>query len=366
MAEILVSGYYGFYNAGDEAILGGMIRSIHDLDPSVRFTVISGKAAYTRAVHKVEAVSRGDFRKIWAAAGRADLVISGGGSLLQDVTSAKSIPYYLGIITMGKLHRKPVMFYAQGVGPVTGVVGRSLIPLVANRVDRITVRDEESAQTMGRLRVSRPPITVTADPALALGPSDPDWGATFLREAGVNLSRPLIGVSVRPWQTARPWEPALASSLDQLAKETGAQIVFLPMQQVKDGAAAAGVIGRMTTPAIAVQGDHTYVHTMAMMACCDLVIGMRYHALVFAAMNNVPLVGLSYDPKNDSFLRLIGEQAAATTEDLQADAVLTAARRALTDSAAIKERLRRKMAELTPRSRQNAQLALELLQERGR
>jgi polysaccharide pyruvyl transferase CsaB len=366
MTEILVSGYYGFKNAGDEAILAGMIRAVRELDSDAAFTVISGKAAWTRSLHGVSAVSRGDFRAIWRAMGRADLFISGGGTLLQDVTSSKSLPYYLGLVAMAKLRFKPVMFYAQGAGPVIRAHSKLMIPIVVNGVNLITVRDPESAHTLRHLGVVRPPVHVTADPALALGPSDPEWGATLLREAGADLTRPLIGVSVRPWkQGEQPMEPGLAKALDQLAGETGAQVVFIPMYQPADVGAAAAVTRLMERPAILAQGDYTHEHLRAMIARCDLLVGMRYHALVFAAMNTVPVVGISYDPKNDSFLRQIGEQAAATTERLDAGPVLEAGRRAWTEGADIRERIRQKMAELTPLSRRNAQFALDLLKRRG-
>lgn len=366
MAEILVSGYYGFYNAGDEAILAGMIRAVRELAPDTTFTVVSGKAAYTRSLHNVAAVSRGDFKNIWRGLGRADMMISGGGTLLQDVTSSKSLAYYLGLITMAKLRFKPVMMYAQGAGPVLHPFGRTLIPAIGNGVDLITMRDPEAAKTLKQLGVRRPPVHVTADPALALGPSDPEWGGTLLKAAGADLSRPIIGVSVRPWkQGQQPMEPALATALDQLARESGAQVVFLPMKQRDDVQAAAEVARHMETPAILAQADFTYAHVMAMTARCDLMVGMRYHALVFAAMNAVPLVGLSYDPKNDSFLRLIGEQAAGATGDLDSGAVIAAGRTAFLEGESIRRRLRERMAELTPLARRNAELAVDLLKRRG-
>lgn len=366
MAEILVSGYYGFYNAGDEAILAGMIRAVRELAPDTVFTVISGKAAYTRNLHGVTAISRGDYKQIWQAMGRADLFISGGGTLLQDITSSKSLSYYLGLMTMAKLRRRPVMIYAQGAGPVHRPAGRVLIPAVVNGVDLVTTRDPESATTLRQLGVFRPKIEVTADPALSLGPSDPEWGGRLLAEAGADLARPLIGVSVRPWSLGEPMAPGLAKALDQLARETGAQIVFIPMQPVKDMEAAQQVATLMETPAVIARGDYNYTHAQAMVARCDLLIGLRYHALVFAAMNAVPLVGLSYDPKNDAFLRLIGETAAGSDRRLDPDAVVQAGRRALAEAPAVKQRLAAKMADLTPLSRRNAQLVVELLKRRGK
>ncbi|HEY8347686.1 MAG TPA: polysaccharide pyruvyl transferase CsaB [Symbiobacteriaceae bacterium] len=366
MAEILVSGYYGFNNAGDEAILAGMLRALRDLVPDLAVTVISGKAAHTRSLHSVEAVSRGDVKQIWRALGRADLMISGGGSLLQDVTSSRSLTYYLGLVAMARMRLRPVVFYAQGVGPVTRPLGRTLIPAIVNTVNLITVRDQESAETLRRLGVRLPPVTVTADAALALGPADPEWGAKLLAEYRVDLGRPVIGVSVRPWkQGDRSWEPGLARALDRLARETGGQVVFLPMQQPHDVSAAREVAGRMEEPAVLVRGNQTYNHLHAMVARCDLLIGMRYHALVFAAMNGVPLVGISYDPKNDSFLRQIGERAAGSTHHLDPEAVVAAARRALEDAPAVRRRLQERMAELTPLSRKNAELVVDLLRQRG-
>jgi polysaccharide pyruvyl transferase CsaB len=363
MTEILVSGYYGFFNAGDEAILGGIIASVRQLDPSVRFTVISGKAARTREVHGVEAISRGDYQSIWRAVARTDLLLSGGGSLLQDVTGVKSIPYYLGVVTMAKLRGLPVMFYAQGVGPVTGVVGRSLIPAVGNFVNQITVRDAESAQVLRALGVRRPALEVTADAALALGPADPLEARSLLADVGVSAgTQPIIGVAIRPWRFAtEQMLSALAQSLDQIAAQTGAAILFIPMQQNQDPLAAQSVAARMQQPAVVMAGDFTYRQIQALIGSCDALIGMRYHALVFAAMAGVPLVGLSYDPKNDSFLRLLGQEAVGRPEHLSAERLTTALLDALQRAPAIRAHYADVIARLTPLSRRNAALAVDLM-----
>lgn len=365
MAEILIAGYYGFHNAGDEAMLAGLRRAIRELRPDVTFTAISGTASQTRRLHGIGAVSRSDIRGIWEAIGRADLVMFGGGSLLQDVTSSRSLIYYLGLATMARLRRKPVMFCAQGIGPVTRPLGRALVPLIVNRAALITARDAEAAETFRRLGVTRPPVTVTADAALVLGPADPDAGEALLRGAGVDVSRPVIGVSVRPWKPGRePLEPRLAEALDRLAGETGAQVVFIPMQQVKDVEASRAVVACMRAPAVVLNGPYTYEDLRAVIARCDLLIGMRYHSLVFAAMSGVPLVGISYDPKNDAFLRQIGHEAAGSTGGLNPAAVAAAGRRALADAEKVRADLLRQMDRLIPLARLNAELAVGLLPDR--
>ena len=218
MAEILIAGYYGFHNAGDEAMLAGLRRAIRELRPDVTFTAISGTASQTRRLHGIGAVSRSDIRGIWEAIGRADLVMFGGGSLLQDVTSSRSLIYYLGLATMARLRRKPVMFCAQGIGPVTRPLGRALVPLIVNRAALITARDAEAAETFRRLGVTRPPVTVTADAALVLGPADPAArrGAAPRRRG---RREPAGDRRVRAALEAgrEPLEPRLAEALDRLA-----------------------------------------------------------------------------------------------------------------------------------------------------
>lgn len=358
-----MSGYYGFNNAGDEAILGGIITAFRDIDPTVRFTVISGTVANTRRVHGVEAVSRGDVKAIWRAMDRADLLLSGGGSLLQDVTGVKSVVYYLGVVSLGKLHRLPVMFYAQGVGPVTGMVGRGLVPLVGNTVDLVTVRDAESAHTIRRLGVRLPDVQVTADAALVLPPPFRGDGEAVLDRFGFKVARrPVIGVSVRPWKLSGGGvSQAMAEALDDLALELGATILFIPMQQPHDVTAAREIASRMKAPTIEFAGDVTYREVQSLIAACDVMIGMRYHALVFAALSRVPIVGLSYDPKNDSFLRLLGQTAVGTAREISVDRMKLEVRDALERAPEIRARYDRVLERLVPQSRENAQLAMDLM-----
>lgn len=358
-----MSGYYGFSNAGDEAILGGIISAFRAIDPTVRFTVISSKVAMTRAVHGVEAVSRGDVRAIIRAMSRADLLISGGGSLLQDVTGMKSIPYYLGVTALGKLRGLPVMFYAQGVGPVTRPISRALISVIGNLVvNRATVRDDESAVALRELGLGRKPINVTADPALALPVPTREAGEALLAAQGLSLQGPRIGVAIRPWKYAEQrMLGALAQALDEVAEATGGTILFAPMQHPQDVAAAREVAALMRhTPAL-FEANVPYHQIQAVIAACDVLVGMRYHSLVFAATSGVPAVGLSYDQKNDNFLRCLGQTAVGTTRDLDPARLKAEILDGLANRAEIQARYREVMGRLVPLAHQNAAIAWELM-----
>ena len=157
--RVVISGYYGFANAGDEAMLAAIVGSLKDIIPDVSITVITGNCRMTRENHNVQAVHRLNFFAIAAAIRRCDILISGGGSLLQDVTSARSLYYYLWIMKIALFFKKPVMLYAQGIGPVRGAKARRAVRKVLQRVAVIGVRDADSKAELAAMGVTKPPVT---------------------------------------------------------------------------------------------------------------------------------------------------------------------------------------------------------------
>ena len=91
MSKIVISGYYGFNNAGDEALLTAILAALRAKEPKADITVISGNPGNTIAKHQVKSLYRFAAVRLLRAIREADLVISGGGSLLQDVTSKRSL-----------------------------------------------------------------------------------------------------------------------------------------------------------------------------------------------------------------------------------------------------------------------------------
>src|SRR3989339_978082 len=140
--KIALSGYYGFGNIGDEALLTIIKQKI----AGAEFTVLDRSF------------------KIISQIFRSDLLISGGGTLFQDKTSSRSFYYYIGVVALAKLMGKKVMILAQGFGPLNKTLNRHLARLVLNRVDIITLRDKQSLETIKKLGVTIPRIELTADP----------------------------------------------------------------------------------------------------------------------------------------------------------------------------------------------------------
>ncbi len=362
MRRIAVSGYYGFGNAGDEAILAAMIEGLRELVPDVRFTVISGDPACTARVHGVEAVPRADVAGVVRALAGSDLLLSGGGSLLQDVTSQRNIPYYLGLVALARALGKPVMLYAQGVGPVSGAAGRWLIRRVCNAVQQITVRDEESLAALREMGVVHPPVEVTADASLALEPAAGFEGREALRAEGADPDRrPLVGLALRSWREGAD-PAALARLADALVEDLGAQVCFVAMQSPEDEAMARAVLARMSRPGgVLLRGSDNPRELLALVGALDAVIGMRLHALIFAALTGVPLLGLSYDPKVDNFLRALGWEEALAVGQAPVERVVARVRSFLERRGELKDLLARRVAPLRERARRNNELAAGLL-----
>lgn len=366
MSAIVISGYYGFANAGDEAMLAAMIEAFTDLEPDIKITVLSGNPADTRRRHGVNAIYRLNYPEIALALMKSDLLISGGGSLLQDVTSDRSLYYYLSIMMLAKKLGKPVMLYAQGIGPVRGKLARGAMRYIGNMVDLITVRDEGSREELKYLGVSKPPLYVTADPVLAMHPVDNQIGRAILRQAGADTAAPVIGFSVREWKDWGHYKQVIAQAADKMAAEFGARLVFIPMQWPDDLAAAKKIISRIRHPATLLQDEYTTSELLSLVGNLDILIGVRLHALIFAAVMQVPLVGLSYDPKIDRFLETLGERHIGTLQNVTVDDLLAKVRTLWPEIERPSPARRDRINMLRSKAFQNAELALELISSKAR
>lgn len=127
--NICISGYYGFDNFGDEIILKILVENIKDNN----ITVFSSNPNKTKQELNVNSVHSFNIKEIIKSIAKCDYLISGGGSLLQDVTSKKSLIYYLCIIALAQLFRKKTIIFAQGLGRICFSVplGRIVILLIS-------------------------------------------------------------------------------------------------------------------------------------------------------------------------------------------------------------------------------------------
>lgn len=354
--KIALSGYYGFDNAGDEALLAAITSSLQRLQPEAEFVVFSGNPSKTSSLHGFRAVYHKNPLAVIHELCGCELLISGGGSIFQDITSPFSLPYYISVVVLAKLLRKPVVFYAQGVGPINRAFSRLLMRLVANRVDLITLRDSASSQFLYEMGIRRPPMLVTADPVFSLEPKASDQARIegLLVSYGIG-DQPLIGVAVRKWMALDGYQEILAKVLDGLAQR-GYQIIFVPMSYPEDVTESLRVAGLMNRGAIVLDQHITSQEHLALIAHLELMIAMRLHALIFAANRGIPFAGISYDPKVDAFLNCFDQKPLSLElPDMtrQVDALL--------EDTNLQASIRLKSEELRSKAAQNARLALSLI-----
>ncbi|MBP2646048.1 MAG: colanic acid biosynthesis protein [Firmicutes bacterium] len=366
MSKIVISGYYGFANAGDEAMLTAMIEAFTAVDPEVKITVISGNPEETRKRHGVDAVYRLNYPEIIRIMANSHLLVSGGGSLLQDVTSDRSLYYYLSIMLLAEKIGLPVMLYAQGIGPVRGSLAKAAMKYIGNKVDLITVREEASCDELKALGVTKPPIYVTADPVLALHPVDLGFGRDLLRRYNLEGVGPLIGVSAREWKDWAHYKKVMAAVLDEIVQDFGAKIVFLPMQWPDDFRVSQIIKDKMRHQAVLLEEELTTTEFLSLMGNLDMLIGIRLHALIFAAVMQVPLIGVSYDPKIDRFLESIGDSQAGALHTVTVEELMRRVKERWSEISTTNNIRKEHMRDLQNKAFRNAELALSLIESRKR
>ncbi|MGG1552532.1 polysaccharide pyruvyl transferase CsaB [Paenibacillus ferrarius] len=334
VVKIALSGYYGFDNSGDEAVLQSILLALQEQGQAqgvqIEPIVLSANPAKTSAMYGVRAAHRMRPGDLLRTLREADGLISGGGSLLQDATSAKTIPYYLAVLKLAQLFGKPTFVYSQGIGPVNRPMFFGWIRSVFKRCAVVTVRDQESADLLGRMRLPQERITVVPDPVMGLplraaargGGESPMGGGSDAPAESAPVKR-TVGVSVRFWNADRSELEALSRSLALLlAARPEVRLRFLPFHLPSDEVASQFVIDRLGdhgARAELVRGIEHPQDMLAQVEGCDLLIGMRLHSLIYAASQFVPMVGISYDPKIDQFLHRLGMKAAASTSQFDAD-----------------------------------------------
>lgn len=368
MARLVISGYYGLGNAGDEAVLAAMLTALRHRAPGIGLTILSADPERTREVHGVEAVERADLAAVSRALAGADLLVSGGGSLLQDVTSLRSLLYYLGVMVLARARGVPVFFYAQGIGPFRRPVSRWLVARAAERAAGITVRDQESANLLRQSGVRRNPIRVTADPVFAWADgASPGASQVGGQQAGDSPAPapPAFGFAFRPWPGEEVWVGEVGRAAGQLAERYGARIRWLSFQPDRDLPLARRLQAACPSSSEVVEPAGTPDQVFAQVAATDLVVASRLHALIMGVVSGRPVVGVSYDPKVDALLSELDRPVAGRLPGLTAEELVRAVGEAWEQREAVLAAQAPRVAELARRAGETADLALACLGSRA-
>ena len=339
--RVLVAAWVGSTNLGDELVFAGLTRLLRERGAEI--TVLSVDPQGTRASHGVEAVSAHDPRAVWAAVGRADAVVLGGGGLLQDETSPFNLPYHLVRVALARARRTPYAGVGLGAGRLTTRTGQAMVRAAMRHAVAVSVRDEDSADLLESIGLRRP--AVAADLAFAL-PS-PEVAA---RDRLVVCLRPWAGKrGVKPAAWAAPhtpteWLDGTACALDEAARSTGLAPHFVALQADWDGPLHEQVAARMSSEAtFATPAVHELTSEIA---TGRFVVSTRFHGGVAAALAGRPAVLIGYSPKVESLARDLGDGARLLPWTRQGPEALSQAIGQLSESGVrvAADRLRRRQA----------------------
>ena len=358
---VVICGAYGRGNAGDDAILEAILEEMRGIDPDMPMLVLSKDPKATRLTYRVQAVHRSNIPAWHKAMRHAKLYINGGGSLIQDVTSRRSLWYYLHNIWTAKRCGCKVQMYGCGIGPVLRDNHRKMAAQVLNSsVDVITLREPNSLEELRSMGVTVPRIQLTADPALTLHAAGDDEVDSCMLRAGIPPHGNYICFALRRWKNFESAAPAFAAAADYAYETFGLTPVFLAVEKHLDPSAARMVAQGMKAPHYFIDDAGEAGCIIGVLARMRLVVSMRLHALIFAAGQGIPLVGAVYDPKVSAFLRYIGQEEFADLENLTGKKLIAMVGRAASrnDGPEAQEAAVRKLRDM---ERGNVAAARELL-----
>jgi polysaccharide pyruvyl transferase CsaB len=305
--DVAILGYYGYRNSGDDAILQSFIDHLQQNHKDISVIVLSNNPSETRRLYHVQAVYRFHPFRIPSVLSKTRLFIAGGGTLLQDDTSSRSLWYYLSMLHVAMKKGARLALLANGLGPLTKKKNRKAAARILDRMDVITLRDPYAFEELKSLGVSKPVTMIAADPAMALVPGDRLPGLKLLSLEGVPADKNLAAFCLRKWKKVRRSEKILAALADKIADEFNLVPLFIPMQHPDDVRFLKKVMYHMKQKGYIMQNRYSVDQTLSIFGNVKMVVGMRLHSLIYAAKLSIPMVGLAYEPKVNYFMQSINQ-----------------------------------------------------------
>lgn len=366
--DAIISGYYGFNNIGDDAMLRSIITNLRQQKPDISILALSRKPEETRKCFDVHAVNRKNVFTVIFAMKKAKLFIYGGGNIIQDSTSSRSLIYYLGTAWLAKKLKLKVMFYANGIGPINKPMNAEFSRKILNRADVITVREQLSYNELCKMGITKPKIALTADAALALKIDSTLNASEIFKNEKIPFDGQYAGFSVRRCpgmedSQHNKYEQTIAEIADYVYSKYNLKPVFIPMEYYADIFTIKRIVARMKTDSYIISDNHSVSETFAIINKMDIMIAMRLHALIFSAYMNVPFLGISYQPKVEGFLEYIKQPSIGNIKDLSLEEMKKKVDYIMQNRDAIKADLSQAIVSLIEKAEDNSRLAIELINE---
>ncbi len=357
---VLICGAYGKHNAGDDAILRAIIQQMRSIDADIPIYALSRNPMETRLMYRIGTCHTFNAPRFLSLMRRTRLYISGGGTLIQNITSTRSLLYYLSNISFAHSRKNHVMMYGCGIGPVNGALFRRITSRTISRcVDTIALRDEDSAKELRSMEIGNKDIHLTADPALLLTMTHPEKTKSILHAFGLSQDTHYIMFAPRPWAGMDSHLDDFAAAAQYAYDRHGLIPVLFALEPNRDEPVTTEIAKKLTCPCIRISAVNDADTILAIIGQMDAVISMRLHALVFACAMNVPMGGVVYDPKVSGFLEYANQENYVNLSELSAQKLIQ-----LTDAALSSASISAANAQrLHMLAKENATLARKALEE---
>jgi polysaccharide pyruvyl transferase CsaB len=364
--DAIILGYYGFRNIGDDALLMSIIKDLKLYRSDIKLLILSKDPAGTSRDFQVASINRISILRIFQAMKSSKAFIYGGGNLLQDNTSTRSLFFYLSTVWLAKKLKLKVMIYANGIGPLKNSLNRIMTKKIINKVDVITLREKLSFSELEHMDISKPHILLTADAALTVADDSPSTDTNILEYLQIKEGLPLLGISLRKYPghekfEHEKYETVIAQAVDHIVSKYGAYPVFIPMQHPEDIPILENVAAKMQNKSCLIREKLDVHQTYDLISRTHMLLGMRLHALVFSAVAAVPMVGLVYDPKIQGFLDCINQPSAGDVRLLGYENLIKLTDQVWENHDGISRQIEADMPILKEKARENAKVAVDLI-----
>lgn len=280
--EVLISGYIGFSNFGDDAILSSLVEHLKEMECDV--SALSANPELTKENFDIFTYKFNNIPQIFYAIKNNDILVSGGGSLLQNVTSNKSLIYYLLIIFLAKIFNKKVVIFAQGIGPIKGKFYQGLTKNILKICDVVTVRNSFSQRLLSKWKINS---KLVIDPVLEIStpPYDP---------------KGIVGVQLRPYAFLESnFVKNLAKKITE--KFSDRKIQIFPFQKKLDEEICNEFYELLKKENPQIDAEIIEYQSIEQINECfshlEYLFAMRFHACILGLKSGVKTLPLSYDEK---------------------------------------------------------------------
>ncbi|WP_329367289.1 polysaccharide pyruvyl transferase family protein [Streptomyces sp. NBC_01483] len=238
------------------------------------------------------------------AVSRADLVVSMGGGYVLARPGLDGYQNVFFVLLPALLAQKagvPVVWAPQSFGPFPAAAQRRLVGHVMRRSAAVLAREDVSVGELLACGIPEEHIERAVDAGFAFAPGR---AVAWRDRLGVGPGERLVGVTARRWlaPTAQDrYERELARTIDAV-QATGARVVLIPQVSTDylgddDRVCERRIAAHCTSGPLMVDEVVDYRDLKGLYDECGLLIGTRFHSVIFSLTSEVPCVAIEYEHK---------------------------------------------------------------------